>query len=103
MTQAAAWLHDIGYATGLVSSGLHPLGGARYLTVLVRDLLWYADMTVGPDGQSMNFEERMKDVRARYRADHAVIRTVNVGMVDRRGAVWRAEEWIERVGLTGHV
>jgi len=28
---AAAWLHDIGYAPELVSSGFHPLDGARYL------------------------------------------------------------------------
>lgn len=28
---AAAWLHDIGYAPGLVDTGFHPLDGARYL------------------------------------------------------------------------
>jgi hypothetical protein len=28
---AAAWLHDIGYAPGLVVTGFHPLDGARYL------------------------------------------------------------------------
>lgn len=28
---AAAWLHDIGYSTELVESGLHALDGARYL------------------------------------------------------------------------
>ncbi|GAA0312580.1 HDIG domain-containing metalloprotein [Kineococcus aurantiacus] len=28
---AAAWLHDIGYAPALRSSGFHPLDGARYL------------------------------------------------------------------------
>jgi hypothetical protein len=27
----SAWLHDVGYAPDLVSSGLHPLDGARYL------------------------------------------------------------------------
>lgn len=29
--ESAAWLHDIGYAEPLVSSGFHPLDGARYL------------------------------------------------------------------------
>jgi hypothetical protein len=29
--EAAAWLHDIGYAPGLVYTGFHPLDGARYL------------------------------------------------------------------------
>lgn len=28
---AAAWLHDIGYASGLVMTGFHPLDGARWL------------------------------------------------------------------------
>lgn len=28
---AAVWLHDIGYAPGLVATGFHPLDGARYL------------------------------------------------------------------------
>jgi len=28
---AAAWLHDIGYAPGLVQTGFHPLDGARFL------------------------------------------------------------------------
>lgn len=29
--RSAAWLHDIGYAAPLVSSGFHPLDGARHL------------------------------------------------------------------------
>jgi predicted hydrolase (HD superfamily) len=28
---AAAWLHDIGYASELARTGFHPLAGARYL------------------------------------------------------------------------
>ncbi|WP_374058210.1 HD domain-containing protein [Marinitenerispora sediminis] len=28
---ASAWLHDIGYSPSLVSTGFHPLDGARYL------------------------------------------------------------------------
>jgi len=31
MVEAAAWLHDIGYAPDLVDTGFHPLDGARYL------------------------------------------------------------------------
>ena len=31
LLEAAAWLHDIGYAPGLVATGLHSLDGARYL------------------------------------------------------------------------
>jgi HD superfamily phosphodiesterase len=31
LLEAAAWLHDIGYAPSLATTGLHPLDGARYL------------------------------------------------------------------------
>ncbi|MCP2338592.1 HD domain-containing protein [Actinomadura rupiterrae] len=31
LLEAAAWLHDIGYAPDLVVTGFHPLDGARYL------------------------------------------------------------------------
>jgi len=31
LVEAAAWLHDIGYAPGLAVTGFHPLDGARYL------------------------------------------------------------------------
>ena len=31
LLEAAAWLHDIGYAPGLARTGFHPLDGARYL------------------------------------------------------------------------
>jgi hypothetical protein len=31
LLEAAAWLHDIGYAPGLAVTGLHQLDGARYL------------------------------------------------------------------------
>jgi HD superfamily phosphodiesterase len=31
LLQAAAWLHDIGYAPDLAEVGFHPLDGARYL------------------------------------------------------------------------
>jgi hypothetical protein len=31
LVEAAAWLHDIGYAPDLVNTGFHALDGARYL------------------------------------------------------------------------
>jgi hypothetical protein len=31
LLEAAAWLHDIGYVSGLAVTGLHALDGARYL------------------------------------------------------------------------
>ena len=34
MLIAAAWLHDIGYAPRIASTGFHPLDGARYLRTI---------------------------------------------------------------------
>ncbi|MGC5332257.1 HD domain-containing protein [Micromonospora sp. DT62] len=40
----------------------------------IRDALWYADMTTGPDGQDMTVPERLAEVRTRYGPDHLVTR-----------------------------
>jgi putative nucleotidyltransferase with HDIG domain len=141
LLNAAAWLHDVGYAPDLAVTKFHPLDGARYLRrvgapervvglvafhssaeaeaehlglaaemrefhderTLVRDLLWYTDMTIGPSGERMTFERRMAEVRERYPDDHYVVRALDAGMEERRQAVARAEQWIEQVGLTGQV
>jgi hypothetical protein len=101
---AAAWLHDLGYAPGLVVSGMHSIDGARYLlrcgypsrlVCLVAhhsgaqfeaierglvhelddfpyeegpltDALATADLTTGPQGQPMTFQERLEEILQRY-------------------------------------
>lgn len=40
--EAAAWLHDIGYAPELIETGFHPIDGARYLR------------SIGIDGEVVN-------------------------------------------------
>lgn len=70
---------------------------------LVRDLLWYADMTIGPTGQSMSFDRRMAELQERYPAGHYVIRALDAGMAARREAVERAQEWIDRAGVLAQV
>lgn len=62
---------------------------------LVRDLLWYLDMTTSPDGHPVSFADRMADIRARYPADHYVTRALEPSMRDRQAAVDRAIRWIE--------
>lgn len=127
--EAAALLHDIGYAPDLVDTGSHPIDGARYLASIkapkrivdlvahhsaawqdaeqlgldhlldayedeqtpVRDALWWADMTTGPDGQAMTFTERMNEVRARYGPDHPVSRAIERSWDIRQAAVDRTE------------
>jgi DNA-binding transcriptional regulator YhcF (GntR family) len=63
---------------------------------IVRDLLWWCDMTTGPDGQPMSFADRMAEVRTRYGRDHYVSRALTHGMSARAAAVDRAEAWIAR-------
>lgn len=70
---------------------------------LIRDLLWYCDMSVGSQGARVSFVERMEDVRARYSADDYVIKALDASMPERIGAVTRAEAWIESVGFAGQV
>jgi hypothetical protein len=116
LIETVAWLHDIGYSPGLVSTGFHPLDGARYLrdtanaapmlcslvayhtgalsearerglefeltsefTPPSRQLgeaLTYCDITTGPDGDSVDVEQRLADIQSRYEPDHPVSRAV---------------------------
>lgn len=141
LLNAAAWLHDVGYAPALAETSFHPLDGARYLEKLdaparlvglvahhsaaaaeaavlglhtelqayedeqslVRDLLWFADMTTGPAGQPMSFAGRMAELRERYPDDHYVVRALDAGMAARQEAVDRAQEWIGRAGVLAQV
>jgi len=133
--EAAALLHDIGYAPDLVQTEFHPLDGARYLASIeaptrlvnlvahhsaarqdaevlgradqldvyedeqtaVRDGLWWADMTTGPDGQVMTFQERMDEVRARYGPEHPVSRAIERSWGIRQAAVDRTEALLRGV------
>lgn len=86
-------------ALGL-SEQMHDFSDER---TLVRDLLWYSDMTTGPDGNYLSFEDRMAEVRDRYPTDHYVVRALDAGMDERRAAVARAEGWLRDVALAGQV
>ncbi|AOS61154.1 HD domain-containing protein [Actinoalloteichus hymeniacidonis] len=66
---------------------------------VVRDALWWADMTVGPDGAVVGFEERMAEVRRRYGPDHAVSRAVNASLSERAEAVNRTESRLRAAGV----
>jgi HD superfamily phosphodiesterase len=100
VVEAAAWLHDIGYSQPLVTSGFHPLDGARYL----RDRgfgerpLWTlvahhtcalveaeergvagvlaAEFPIGPDGQPVDVDQRIAEILTRYPPDHVVHRSI---------------------------
>lgn len=129
LVEAAALLHDVGYAPDLATLNFHPVDGARYLASIhaparlvhlvayhsaarqdaevvglahllddyedeqtpERDALWWADMTTGPDGETMTFEERMAEVKSRYGSEHPVSRAVDLSWWERQGAVERTE------------
>jgi predicted hydrolase (HD superfamily) len=116
LLNAAAWLHDVGYAPPLMASGFHPLDGARYLRdkegagpVLCRlvahhscacieagergladvlaaefpprddeltSALIYCDMTTGPDGDRVTYEERLAEIASRYGEGDVVSRSM---------------------------
>ncbi|TNC21796.1 HD domain-containing protein [Amycolatopsis alkalitolerans] len=133
---AAAWLHDIGYASGLAETGFHQLDGAHYLarrgwpericalvahhagaTAVarliglagelgafedeagrVRDALWYCDMTTGPDGEPMSFEDRIAELRARRAPDDPVVRALAANGSERAAAVRRTETFLRDGG-----
>ena len=87
---AAAWLHDVGYASSLNRLGFHPVDGARFEAEergLVKELaefapedgplldaLTYADMTTGPAGQRVDLEQRIAEILDRYPPDDPVHR-----------------------------
>lgn len=70
---------------------------------LTRDLLWYCDMTTGPDGSDVEFEERIDEVRERYGPDHYVTRALDAGMEERQAAMRRSREWLTSTGLSGQL
>lgn len=63
----------------------------------VRDALWWADMTTGPDGLAMTFTERMDEVRTRYGADHPVSRAIERSWDIRQAAVDRTEALLQGI------
>ncbi|MEV0570198.1 HD domain-containing protein [Dactylosporangium sp. NPDC050588] len=134
---AAAWLHDVGYAPSLTTTGFHPLDGARWLrsegfddrvaalvahhscavveaeerglagalrAEFVReesptaDVLWYCDMTTGPDGQDLDVVERLTEITSRYGPEHIVTRFIERARGEITAAVRRAEAHLAAAG-----
>lgn len=46
-------------------------------TSLVTDLLWYSDLTTGPDGQDFSVEERIAEIRERYETGSVVFEFID--------------------------
>jgi hypothetical protein len=57
----------------------------------VTDALTWADMTVGPEGQPLTFEERIAEILDRYPQDDPVHRAIMRARFELESAVRRAE------------
>ena len=54
---------------------------------LVRQALWYCDMTTGPDGRLVSFDERLSEIEVRYGPDHLVPRGIRTAEAEIRAAI----------------
>lgn len=135
--EAAAVLHDIGYAPMLNQTGFHPLDGAIWLQrqgvqrricaliahhscarheaelrglsmelsewtdekSLLRDALWWADMTTSPDGNIVAFDGRIKEIQDRYGPQDVVTSFIRRAEPELRGAVERTEARMRAAGV----
>ncbi|GHO77042.1 metal-dependent phosphohydrolase, HD subdomain protein [Ktedonobacter sp. SOSP1-85] len=133
---AAAYLHDIGYAPELNTTGFHPIDGANYLRSLgyerlaslvahhseaqfearlrgleselaqfpreqspVAEALNYCDMTTGPQGQRVSFEERIIDILSRYGEIDIVAQAIRQATPQLRQAVEHTQELLRSHNL----
>lgn len=127
--EAAAILHDIGYAPDLAELGFHQVDGATYLAKIgaperlvhlvahhslasyeaefrgftaemadfhdergsIRDALWYCDMTSSPDGEAVDAEERIAEIKQRYGPGHLVTEFITGATPELLAAVQRTQ------------
>nr|WP_281010697.1 HD domain-containing protein [Pseudonocardia alni] len=62
---------------------------------VLRDLLWYADMTTGPGGAAVTFDERMSEIRHRRADQPDAIAALDRSLAERRATVGRAQRWLD--------
>jgi hypothetical protein len=56
-------------------------------TTLVRDGLWYCDMTISPVGLPVSFDDRLAEIRSRYGEAHSVPRAITAASSEIRDAI----------------
>jgi len=67
----------------------------------VMDALDFADMTTGPSGEAVTFDDRVEEIRSRYPADDPVHRAIARARPVLRSAVDRTRERLRNAGV-GH-
>ena len=58
---------------------------------VLRDALWYCDLTTSPDGEPVAAGDRMAEIRQRYGPGHIVTRFISEGAPELLAAVERTE------------
>ncbi|HEX5117444.1 MAG TPA: HD domain-containing protein [Pseudonocardiaceae bacterium] len=68
---------------------------------LLRDALWYCDLTTDPDGELTTFDERIADIRARHGPDSVNVRALDSGgLAERTAAVRRVDSRLQATRST---
>ena len=68
-----------------------------YEVGLLRDALWYCDLTTSPDGQPVSAPDRIAEIKARYGPGHIVTQFITDGAPELLAAVERTEKRLARV------
>lgn len=68
---------------------------------LARDALWYCDMTTGPTGLPVTFDDRLVEICERYGPNHTVPRAISASASEIRAAIGRVERGTGSTGVPG--
>lgn len=66
----------------------------------LRDALWWADMTTSPDGVTVSFDDRIKEIQERYGPQDVVTFFIRQAERELRGAVERTEARLRAAGIS---
>lgn len=66
---------------------------------IVRDALWYCDMTTSPSGEIVDFSERLEEICCRYGHDHSVSQAVTLARDDIEIAIAKVNDRILHAGI----
>lgn len=61
-----------------------------------RDVVWYADLTTGPDGRRLTVRARLSEIRERYGPEHLVTRFINSAEADLLKSTDRVDQLLSR-------
>ncbi len=65
----------------------------------LRDALWYCDLTIGPDGESLTVTDRLAEVEQRYGPEDVVTRFIRTARPELLRAVERTERRLAAHGI----